>query len=152
MSIYICKRTGYAQITLARRQRALVHRLVALAFLDNPECKPQVNHKNGKRSDNRIQNLEWVTGSENILHAFHQLDRANLHEGKFSGEHPTSKAVIATNMATGAISVYESAMDAVRLGFDSGCISRCCAGLSRFHRGHTWMFASVETLTQKVAA
>jgi hypothetical protein len=64
---------GYMYITLSKNgftKRYLLHRLVANEFLENPENKPQVNHKNGDKSNNSVGNLEWVTGLENINHAF----------------------------------------------------------------------------------
>lgn len=65
---------GYVSIQMGRLAKAeLVHRLVLLAFLGPNEQRPWVNHKNGVRHDNRLENLEWNTPSENILHKYHVL-------------------------------------------------------------------------------
>ena len=65
---------GYVIIALSdsgKRTTTTVSRLVAKAFVPNPENKPEINHKNGVKSDNFYLNLEWMTSSENKLHAYH---------------------------------------------------------------------------------
>ena len=63
---------GYFNVNLCQHgvpKTIRVHRLVALTFIPNPKNKPSVNHKNGDRYDNRVENPEWVTPSENLKHA-----------------------------------------------------------------------------------
>lgn len=64
---------GYENVDLYKNgvgKMITIHRLVAIAFIPNPDNNPQVNHKDGVKTNNNVNNLEWVTRSENQLHAF----------------------------------------------------------------------------------
>lgn len=69
-------RNGYCLVTLFREKRRcyqLVHRLVATTFVPNPDGRSEVNHKNGDKADNCVNNLEWCTTSENLKHRYQKL-------------------------------------------------------------------------------
>tara|TARA_R100001198_G_C5243345_1_gene221664 strand:+ start:593 stop:1108 length:516 start_codon:yes stop_codon:yes gene_type:complete len=70
-----------------KRVSVAVHRLVALAFIPNPSNKEEINHINGIKTDNRLENLEWVTRSENQLHAF----KSGLQKKRKGIVNPSSK-------------------------------------------------------------
>lgn len=74
---------GYVRLHLlnnitGNRDLMAVHRLVAFCFIPNPENKPQINHINGVRDDNRVENLEWCTNGENTIHSLKFLGRKTV--------------------------------------------------------------------------
>ena len=128
---------GYCQVCLrahGERKNKAVHRLVAIAFIPNSESKDEVNHINGIKTDNRADNLEWVTRRENIRHAYKSGLRNAVDEA-----HGQMK-VVAINVITGEIMQYPSQGNAaIRLGINQGSISRSIrtgrsAGGYKFYR------------------
>lgn len=75
---------GYVTVDFSGIGRFSAHRLIAAAFVPNPENKPEVNHKDGNKTNNAVSNLEWVTPSENVLHAL----KYGLMKVRFGQDHP----------------------------------------------------------------
>lgn len=67
------QKSGYENVCLCKNNRTrhfLIHRLVAEAFLENPDNKPEVHHKDGNPKNNNVENLEWCTRKENLKHSY----------------------------------------------------------------------------------
>lgn len=122
----------YVRVTLndwcSSRTRG-IHRLVANTFIPNPESKPQVNHINWVRNDNRAENLEWVTSSENQMHAYKTLWRINGNKGKFWKDSSRSKKYNQHTLAWDFVKVWYGTWDIHReLWLSTGDIIQCAKG------------------------
>lgn len=95
-------------------KRLPVHRFVALAFVANPDEKAFVNHKDGNKRNNNSNNLEWVTRSENAIHAYAIGLAKRTMLGKFGEKHPNSKKVSQYTTSWEFIKTHDSVMCAAR--------------------------------------
>ncbi len=124
---------GYFCLHLAKNKKQSikkVHRLVAQTFIGNPENKPQVNHKNGIKTDNRVENLEWVTGSENMRHAY--------VTGLMTSEKPVLQI---DRKSKKIINKFKSMNEAEReTGILETHISQCCNGKVKTTKGYIWRY------------
>lgn len=122
---------GYLRCTVAPYYRDRVHRFVALAFIQNPEGKPQVNHMNGNKSDNRAVNLEWVTVKENAVDA--------SRKGLLSTERKKNIPIVA--IGNGKIAHFTSLKQAgLVLQIDPKNISKCLSGKRMTAGGYKFVY------------
>lgn len=123
-----------------RRRPRMVHRIVAEHFLPNPENKRCVNHKNGIKTDNRLDNLEWMTHSENSYHKF----QIGLQVNKKGGDSKLSKPVNKLDLNGNFIKKYNSLTEAgINNRAKSWSISNVCnkAKYRKTCAGYKWEFA-----------
>jgi hypothetical protein len=114
-----------------------LHRILAITFIPNPLNLPEVNHIDGNKHNNQINNLEWCTRKENIQHSYNN----NLQIPLRSNTNPKSKSVLQFTLKNNFIKKWNSVMDIEReLGIKSGAISNCCLGKSKTSGNFIWKY------------
>jgi hypothetical protein len=135
---------GYLKVSLSRENKSRsfsVHRLVALAFISNTYSKPEVNHIDGTKNNNKVDNLEFATTKENVNHAFaNNLHKGGLY-GKFGSDNPKSIPIIKLNLDHSFICEYGGIKEAARENnADHSSIIRVCKNKQHTAGGFKWMY------------
>ena len=134
----IKQKSGYLRIILTKNQKQKatnVHILVAKNFVPNPNNLPFVNHIDGNKENNKSDNLEWVTASQNMKHA--------IKKGLIK-HHPWSVKVAQYSLDGKLIKVWDKMADASRhLNCHHSQIFDCCRGKQNTCKGYVWKYAEV---------
>lgn len=143
---------GYLTVWLSKNAKMKclkVHRLVAQAFIPNPDDKRTVNHIDGNKKNNGVENLEWATHSENIIHANKtglravtdaQRTAASITGKRTCDQNRPRKAVFC--MKDGERRLFESAHAGARfVGGGASAIVKCCKGTMKTYKGYEWGYA-----------
>lgn len=139
---------GYLKVVLCKnktRKNYAVHRLVANAFLPNPQNLPCVNHKDECKTNNVVTNLEWCTQKYNCNYGtgIERSSKARINNQKLSksltNNPKISKAVGAFKDGKLVLS-FPSIMEANRQGYNHGNVWSCCIGERKSHKGYEWRY------------
>lgn len=135
---------GYLKVGLSKNgvdTKYLVHRLVALAFIPNLYNKPYINHINSQPSDNRVENLEWCTQSENNFHAyrFGRKLPVRFFLGKKGALHHQAKKCLQYDLSGNFIKEWGCLNDIEReINIAATSIGGCCSGRLKTAGGFVW--------------
>lgn len=127
---------GYFFVCLENREIKKVHRLVALAFIPNPENKPCIDHIDGNKENNNVENLRWVTAKENNNNPV-TIERYKQRKGSL---HPSAKKVHQYSKSNILIKIYDCVKDCEEMGFNRNGVARCARGERKLYKGFIWKY------------
>ena len=139
---------GYKGVVLCinqKRKTFRLHRLVAAAFIPNPDNKPCVDHIDGDRANNHADNLRWVTAKENCNNP---ITKSRLNKkiggymvGRLGGLHQRAKQIAMYSICGDLIKTFLSVKDAQReTGLNDSNIVKCCKGIKKTCGGYIWAY------------
>lgn len=157
---------GYLYVMLSIdgvKRFVTIHRLVAVAFIPNPDNLPEVNHKDEDKTNNHVENLEWCSREYNASYGTVKerisksnkgkklsektkklMSEHNWMTGRTGEQHPNAKAVLCYDMQGNFVKRYPSMAATEEDGFSRFGVNACCRHRSKHHRGHIFKYESEE--------
>ena len=138
---------GYLIIHLSKnglKKYYLVHRLVAMTFIPNPDNLPQINHRNEIKTDNSVWNLEWCDTKYNCNYWSYKEKQSLIQRNNPK----QSKLVYQYTLDYQLVRVWPSSRECGRNGFDRRSVIKCCLGKQMFHKGFIWSYVPLNNLVQ----
>ena len=132
---------GYMRVNLylnGKIKTILTHRLVAEAFIPNPENKPQINHRDEVKTNNVVENLEWCSAQENVNYGTRTARAVQNHKYPKLGNHPKAKAIFCEELNKEFDCITSAGKE---LGVNINCIVGACKGKLKTAGGFHWRYA-----------
>jgi hypothetical protein len=151
-------KTGYMCVGLRKEGKSYtvrLHRLLAKAFIPNPNNKPHIDHINGVRDDNRLENLRWCTNKENQNFELARINNSKALKGRKQSSESVEKRAKTLQKSIGKkvnqythdgefVASYNSFNEAARItGIWEASIRNCCIGKHQHAGGYIWKFPEV---------
>ena len=128
--------SGYRQVELVKngiKKMITVHRLVAMAFVPNPDGLPMINHRDEDKTNNRVENLEWCDNTYNVLYSL----KRHASNTKYR-----DRKIVQKDRLGNVLRVWENVATVKRvLGYNAWSITQCCNGKRSQAYGFEWQFA-----------
>lgn len=143
-NLYLKKHNrGYRHVELAKngsKKSFTVHRLVAIAFLPNPNGYPEVNHKDEDKTNNAAKNLEWCTASQNVKHTMVLHPEKYREKGK---SHSRTMRIVQFSKGGNVLRTWQNLVSIRHAtGWNDWAIDECCKGNRKTAYGYIWHYAS----------